>query len=100
MKSDRLVIFAVLFLSVGVGLIFGYCHGSTGLSFSTSVAETKLAVDITTMGAPVLAGVPLIGLGALLLFLALIAAIVSQFRPREPQRVADEPVKRREPFGE
>jgi hypothetical protein len=100
MKSDRMVIGAVLFLAAGVGLIFGYCDGTTGLSLGYPVSATKLHVDITTTGVPVLVGLPLIGAGALLLFIALIAAIVSQFRRPDEFHAPGLPAKRQEPFEE
>jgi len=100
MKSDRLVIAAVLFLAGGLGLLFGFTNGTTALSVAYPLAETRLHVDITTTGIPALIGVPLLGAGALLLFLALIAAIVSQFRRPQPVLDTELPTKRREPFGE
>jgi hypothetical protein len=99
MKSDRLVIFAVLFLAAGVGLLIGFTNGTSGLNVAYPLSETRLHVDITTTGIPVLVGVPLVAAGALLLFFALIAAIASQFRRPEPIITLDLP-KRREPFGE
>jgi len=100
MKSDRLVIAAVLFLAGGLGLLFGFTHGATALSVAYPLAETRFHVDLTTTGIPALIGVPLLAAAALLLFFALIAAIVSQFHRHEPVPAADLPPKRREPFGE
>ena len=100
MKSDRLVIFAVVFLATGLGLLFGFTNGTTGLSIGYPLPETKLHMDITTTGVPALLGVPLVAAGALLLFFALIAAVVSQFRHAEPPLTSDTPSKRREPFAE
>jgi len=105
MKSDRLVIFAVLFMAAGLGLLFGFTDGTTGLNVGYPFAATKLHVDITTTGIPVLAGIPLVGAGALFLLFALIAAIASQFRRNEESIVSlhlpsDQPLKRREPFAE
>ena len=101
MKSDRLVIAAVLFLAAGLGLLFGFTDGTTGLNVGYPFSVTRLHVDITTTGIPALVGMPLVAAGALLLFFALIAAIVSQFRrPSEPSLVSDLTTKRREPFGE
>jgi len=100
MKSNRLVIFAVLFLVAGLGLLLGFTHGATGLSIGYPFPETKLHLDITTTGLPALVGVPLLSAGALLLFFALIAAVVSQFRRPEPPPTPDTPSKRREPFAE
>jgi hypothetical protein len=45
-------------------------------------------------------GLPLIGAGALLLFIALIAAIVSQFRRPDEFHAPGLPAKRQEPFEE
>lgn len=99
MKSDRLVIFAVLFLAAGLGLLIGFTHGASGLNVGYPFSETKLHLDITTTGIPVLVGVPLVAAGAVLLFFALIAAVASQFRRPEPIITLDLP-KRSEPFGE
>jgi hypothetical protein len=101
MKSDRLVIGAVVLLAAGLGLIFYFCNGTTGLSLGYPVSGTKLHVDITTTGIPALAGLPLVGAGALLLLIALIAAIVSQFQqPETTYRSSELPSKRAEPFEE
>ncbi len=101
MKSDRLVIAAVLFLAAGLGLLFGFTDGTTGLNVGYPFSATRVHVDITTTGIPALTGMPLIAAGALLLFFALIAAIVSQFRrPPEPTLASDLETRRRTPFGE
>ncbi len=99
MKSDRLVIGAVLLLAGGLGLLIGFAAGATGLSVGYPFSETKLHVDITTAGIPVLVGVPLLAAGGVLLFFALIAAVVAQFHRAEPIITLDLP-KRREPFSE
>ena len=100
MKSDRMVIGAVLFLAGGIALLVGYCNGTTGLSVAYPFSETRLHVDVTTSGLPVLAGLPLVAAGVLLLFIALIAAIVSQFRRPDSHRSSELPTKRQEPFEE
>ncbi len=101
MKSDRLVIAAVLFLAAGLGLLFGFTDGTTGLNVGYPFSETRLHVDITTTGIPALVGMPLVAAGALLLFFALVAAIVSQFqRPPEAPLSLNLPSRRHEPFGE
>ena len=104
MKSDRLVIFAVLFLAAGVGLVFGFTNGSTGLNVAYPFSETRVHIDITTTGVPVLAGIPLIAAGAVLLVFALIAAISSQFQREETFQSlhlpSDVSIRRREPFAE
>jgi hypothetical protein len=103
MKSDRLVIFAVLFLAAGLGLLFGFTNGTTGLNVGYPFSETRLHVDMTTTGIPALIGIPLVAAGALLLLFGLIAAIASQFRSEESIQtlhLQSEPSKRREPFAE
>lgn len=104
MKSDRLVIFAALFLTAGLGLILGFTNGTTGLNVGYPFSETRLHLDITTYGIPVLAGVPLIAAGAVLLVFALIAAISSQFHREETFQSlhlpSDVSIRRREPFAE
>lgn len=98
MKSDRVLIFAVLFLAAGVGVLCAYVNGTTGLSFGYPFSANKLSIDITDVGVPLLVGLPLIGIGLLLMAIAFIAAIVSQFRPAESRRAVDMPAKRRGPF--
>jgi len=83
MRMSRTLIVAVIFLGVGLWLIFAYCNGNAGLNLGTPISNTKLTIDLTTMGAPVLIGLPLIVLGMLLLAIAFIAAIIAQFRSRE-----------------
>lgn len=99
MKSDRLVIAAVLFLAGGLGLLLKFTNGTTGLNVGYPFSQTRLHADITTVGIPVLVGIPLIAAGALLLVFALVAAIASQFsRPQEV--ITLNLPKRLEPFGE
>jgi hypothetical protein len=100
MKSDRMVIGAVLFLAAGLGLLFGFTHGTANVSLGYPFSATNLHVDITTTGIPVIAGLPLVAAGALLLLFALIAAIASQFRRPEPFITLDLPAKRQGPFEE
>lgn len=99
MKSDRLVIAACLFLAAGLGLLFGFTNGTTGLAVGYPFANTRMHLDVTTTGIPALFGVPLVAAGTLLLFFALIAAIASQFHRSEPVLTLDLP-KRSEPFDE
>jgi len=99
MKSDRLVIAAVLLLAAGLGLLIGFMNGATGLSVGYPFTETKLHVDITAAGIPVLVGIPLLAAGVVLLFFALIAAVVAQFHRPEPIITLDLP-KRSAPFAE
>ena len=87
MKAGRVLIAAVLFLCVGLWLVFAYCDGTTGMNFGYPLSACKLTIDVTTTGVPVLVGIPMVGIGSLLMLIAFIAAIVSQFRrPPEPAR--------------
>ena len=99
MKSDRMVIAAVLFLAAGLGLLFGFCDGTTALNVAYPFSRTSMHLDITSTGIPVLAGLPLVAAGALLLLFAFVAAIAAQFHRSEPILTLDLP-KRRESFGE
>jgi hypothetical protein len=93
-----MVIGAVLFLAAGLGLLFGFTNGTAGVNLAYPLSVTKLHVDITTTGIPVIAGLPLVAAGVLLLFIALIAAIISQFRRPQPEHISVVPSKRQEPF--
>jgi hypothetical protein len=98
MRSGRILIAAVVFLAAGCWVLFNYCHGTVGMSFGFPVSATNLHMEMTTTGMPALVGVPLTGLGALLLVIAFLGAVVGQFR-REKERVVEAlPEKREEPF--
>jgi hypothetical protein len=102
MRSGRVLIAAVVFLAVGLWVLFNYCHGTTGFNVGIPVSATSVHIDLTTTGVPALVGVPLAGLGALLLVIAFLGALVGQFRRREPEPEAapEVPAKRYEPFEE
>ena len=74
-------------------MIFAYCNGTVGFSFAYPISGTKLAFDITTTGAPVVVGLLLVGIGAFLMLIVFIAAIVEQFR--RPRAVVREEVTSR-----
>jgi uncharacterized membrane protein len=75
MKPDRFVIASVLFLCTGLGLIFGYCNGTVGMSMATPLSGSSLNICTTTNGPGALTV-----MGVLLLIFALIWSIVGQFR--------------------
>jgi hypothetical protein len=90
-----LVIVSVVCLAAGVGLIFGYCNGTTGLQVASPMAGTALHIDITTKGWPALTGLALTGLGAFLMIVGFFASLSGLIWRRE------EKLKRREqPFEE
>ena len=100
MKSGRVLIAAVLFLVAGVWIVMAYCQGTVGASVSSTITESKLSVDITTTGLPMLIGVPLTLIGLLLLIIALIASIVGQFQSPKPIVPPEIPPRRGIPFEE
>lgn len=79
MRSDRILIGAVLFLGIGLILILGYCNGTTSLNFGYPWSGTSVHIDITTSGIPVLIGFPLTVIGLVLLLAVLILDVVAQF---------------------
>jgi len=81
MRTDRWLLVSLVLLVAGVWTIFAWCHGNFGFSFAYPVAGTKLAFDVASMGAPVLIGIPLVFLGLLFMLIAVLAALIAQFRP-------------------
>jgi hypothetical protein len=87
MRADRPLIGAVLFLGAGLGLIIGYCHGTTGFNAAYPFTGSILHIDMTTTGPGVLGGLLLATVGAFFLVWAFLAALVSLFTwDREPRR--------------
>jgi uncharacterized membrane protein len=78
MNCERSVIASAIFITLGLGLIFGYCHGTIGFSAAYPVSGTSLQVSVTTTGLPALAGSVSTVIGVLLLVVALIQAVVRQ----------------------
>jgi len=78
MNSERTLLSSIVFLVLGLGLIFGYCHGTVGFSAAYPVSGTSLEVAINTTGLPAMAGALLTLIGVLLLIIATVLAIVGQ----------------------
>ena len=96
MRVDRPLIGALLFLGAGLGLIIGYCHGTTGFSAAYPFTGSILHIDMTTTGPGVLGGLLLASMGALFLVWAFLAALVSLFTwSEEPRRARRERVVER-----
>jgi hypothetical protein len=74
------LVVAVACLAVGIGVIFGFCNGSTGLSLGSPLSASSIHVDITTTGAGVPIAVGLVALGVFLLIVATAIAIVGMTR--------------------
>lgn len=83
---------AVLCLAVGIGVLFNWTHGTTGFQFAYPVSGSSLHLDMTTTGFPAIAGLALTVVGAFLLIVATILALIGKRRNNE----ADSPSKRRE----
>ncbi len=79
MRSDRPLILAVIFLGVGLGVLIGYCSGTTGFNASYPLTGSIVHVELTTTGPGVLGGLTATVIGVLLLAWAFLAAIVSLF---------------------
>lgn len=86
------LVVAVVCLAAGIGMIFGYCHGTTGLQFGYPLSASSIHIDITTTGAGVPIAVGLVLIGAFLLIVDTIIALVGILRERGGNR----PMKRRE----
>ncbi|MGO8758428.1 MAG: hypothetical protein ACLQG3_09915 [Terracidiphilus sp.] len=80
MRTDRWLILSLLLLVSGIWSLLEWCHGTAGVSFALPLAQTKLTVDVASTGAPVLLGLPLVLFGLLFMCIALIAALLAQFR--------------------
>lgn len=83
---------AVICLAVGIGVLFAFCHGNTGFAFAYPISATSLHVDITTTGSPALLGCVLTVLGAFLLIVVTVIALVGMGRDHG----SGGPIKRRE----
>jgi hypothetical protein len=79
MRSDRSLILAVIFLGAGLGLIIGYCNGTTGFNAAYPFSGSTLHLELTTTGPAVLGGLAALAIGVLFLVWAFLAAIVSLF---------------------
>jgi len=90
MRADRWLLLAVLVLGCGLWALFAYCHGTAGLSFALPISGSSVSLDLKTMGAPVWFGIPLTALGLILFLVAIISAILAQFRnPHRDTRDGD-----------
>ena len=71
---------AVVCVAVGLWVLFAFCHGTAAVQFGTSISEASVHIDITTTGVPSIFGIALTGLGAFLLIVATMIALVGMFR--------------------
>ena len=84
------LVIAVFCMAVGVGVLFKFCDGTTGLSFGYPISATIIHVDITTKGMAAVVGLALTGFGSFLLIVATMIAAIGLFRRNQA------PLKRRE----
>jgi hypothetical protein len=77
MRSDGPLILAVIFLGTGLGVLIGFCNGTTGFSASYPFTGSILHVEMTTTGVGVIGGLAATAIGVLLLVWAVLAAVVS-----------------------
>jgi hypothetical protein len=74
------LVVAVCCLAAGLFVIFYFCNGTTGLSFAYPLSACSIHIDITTTGIGVPGAVLLTLLGAFLLIVATIIALVGLLR--------------------
>lgn len=91
MNFARTLIASIVFLGLGLGLIFGFTHGTVGFSAAYPISGASLQVSINTTGMPAVAGFGATVLGTLLLLIALIQAIVAEVE-RVSAKTASQPV--------
>lgn len=75
-----ILVTAVVCLAVGIGVLFAFCHGNTGVQFAYPLSAASVHVDITTNGIPAILGLILTVLGAFLLIVATIIALATMRR--------------------
>jgi hypothetical protein len=82
MNADRSLIASILFLAVGLGLIFGYCHDSTvSFGLASPVAGASLQLVINTNGLPAMAGLAFTVAGVVFLLVALVFTVLKLISP-------------------
>ncbi len=78
-----LAIVSILCFAAGIAVIFAFCTGTSGLSLAFPMSASSLHLDVTTTGPAALGGAALTFIGALLLVLTWVAAVVGLFQ-RDP----------------
>jgi hypothetical protein len=70
----------VVCLAAGLWVLFAFCHGTTGVQFGSSTSDASVHLDITTTGVPSMIGIGLTAVGAFLLIVATIIALIGLFQ--------------------
>ena len=93
MNVARTLIASIVFLGLGLGLIVGHSHDST-ISFSAAhpASAASLQIIIHTEGLPAMAGVAASFLGVLLLFTAMVLAVLHEVGSSQIARDEKSPV--------
>lgn len=71
---------AVVCLAVGIGVLFAFCHGNSGVQFAYPFSAASVHIDITTTGIPAMAGFVLTVVGGFLLIVTTIIALAGMRR--------------------
>ena len=87
-----ILVVAVVCLAIGLFVIFYFCNGTTGLQFGWPLSACSIHIDVTTTGAGVPVAVVLALMGAFLLIVATVIALIGMFR----RTTEIEPTKRRD----
>jgi uncharacterized membrane protein len=83
MNAKRILIASVVFLGLGLGLIFGYCHGTVNFNAAYPASGASLQIAINTTGLPAMTGFAATVLGVILLAIALVQAVVAELSTGE-----------------
>lgn len=83
---------AVICLAIGPGVLFAFTHGTTGVQLAYPLSAASVHIDITTTGIPAIIGLGLTVIGASLLIVVTIIALVGMRR----RAIDNRPTKRRE----
>ncbi len=93
MNVARSLIASIVFLGLGLGLILGHLHDSTvGFSAAHPASAASLQIILHTDGLPAMAGVAASLMGVLLLFAALVLAVLQEVSSRQVARAQKSPV--------
>jgi hypothetical protein len=80
MNTERTLIVSVALLALGLGLIFGFCHGNAGFAAAYPPSGASFQLFIATTGIPAEAGFAATVIGVVLLLAGFLQAIVEQVR--------------------
>ena len=75
-----ILVIAVASLAAGLFVIFYFCNGTTGVQFGWPLSACSIHIDVTTTGGGVPLAVVLTLVGAFLLIVATVIALIGLFR--------------------